>query len=104
MRKPKLVALVTLCAVVGLAGCSSDGGDDESMRRAVSQAGISLSDTVLDQMAGSLCTFLEEGAPQIPAGDVDAAAEVLAFLTGAGQANADEAMDAIVDVRCPGVR
>lgn len=98
------MALVTFCAVVGLAGCSSDEGDDESMRRAVSQAGISLSDAVVDEIAGTLCTFLEEGSPQIPAGDLDAAAEAFAFVMGSSQADADHAVDAVVDARCPGVR
>ena len=104
-RKRNLVALVALCAFGGLAGCSSDGGDDESMYRAVSsQAVISLSDSVVDEIAGTLCTFLEEGSPQIPAGDLDAAAEAFAFVMGSGQADADDAVDAIVDARCPGVR
>ena len=103
--KRNLAALLTLCAFTGLAGCSSDGGDDESMDRAVSsQVVIALSDSDVDEIAGTLCTFLEEGSPQIPAGDLDAAAEAFAFVMGSSQADADHAVDAVVDARCPGVR
>lgn len=104
MTRRRVTALVALCAVVGLAGCSSSDADDEAMVIAVARTGIMLSNADLFDVADTLCEGLEDGAPKIPAGDVAAAAAVLATVTGAEQADADEAMDAIVDARCPGVR